>query len=159
MATVHAASLNVQRLRLLGARLRLRARDVVLLAALGASAAATAMTSVVEREALAARAEQPRSALPATPAGTALAVLIRATNVRDHELLNDLLGAYTPQELPLPLPHGAGELRVAEVLRSEPLRIEYIVESRATGLRHVGELTVGDSRGTTITASRLQSLP
>ena len=54
MATVHAASLNVQRLRLLGARLRLRARDVVLLAALGASAAATAMTSVVEYEAMAA---------------------------------------------------------------------------------------------------------
>ena len=78
--------------------------------------------------------------LPATPAGAALAILVRAANVRDSEVLNDLLGAYTPQELPLPLPHGAGELRVVEVLRSEPLRIEYIVESRATGLRHVGEL-------------------
>ena len=86
-------------------------------------------------------------------------VLVRAANARDGELLNDLLGAYTPQELPLPLPRGAGELRVVEVLRSEPLRIEYVVESRATGLRHVGELEVGDSTGTTITASRLQRLP
>jgi len=159
MATVHAASLNVQRLRLLGARLRLRARDVVLLAALGASAAATAMTSIVEYETMAALAEQPSTALPATPAGAALAILVRAANVRDSEVLNALLGAYTPQELPLPLPRGAGELRLVEVLRSEPLRIEYIVESRATGLRHVGELEVGDSTGTTIKASRLQSLP
>ena len=88
MATVHAASLNVQRLRLLGARLRLRARDVVLLAALGASAAATAMTSVVEYEAMAALAEQPSTVLPATPAGAALAILVRAANVRDSEVLN-----------------------------------------------------------------------
>jgi len=130
----------------------------VLLAALGASAAATAMTSVVEYEAKAALGERPSTVLPATPAGTALAILVRAANVHDSEVLNDLLGAYTPQELALPLPRGGGELRLVDVLRSEPLRIEYIVESRATG-RHVGELEVGDSTGTTITASRLQSLP
>jgi len=165
VATVHAASLNVQRLRLLRSQLRLRTRDRWLVFAFAASAAATAMATVVERQSspvgpqeLALPAGAGNDALPPTPAGAALALLLRAANAGDGELIDDLLGAYTPQELPVPLPRGAGELRVVEVLRNEPLRIGYIVEDASTGRRHVGELAV-DAAGTTITASQLRSSP
>ena len=48
LATARSASFNVARLRLLGAPLRLRARDVALIAALSAAGAVTAAASVVE---------------------------------------------------------------------------------------------------------------
>ena len=166
VATVHAASLNVQRLRLLRSQLRLRARDCWLVAAFAATATATAMANVVERQpsapvdppTLAPPSSARNDALPSTPAAAALALLLRAANAGDGELMDDLLGAYTPQELPAPLPRGAGKLRVVEVLRSEPLRIGYILEDTSTGRRHVGELAV-DAAGTTITASQLRSSP
>jgi beta-lactamase regulating signal transducer with metallopeptidase domain len=165
LATAHAPSLNVQRLHLLRTQLRMRTRDFLVVAALGTSAAATAMTQIVERRPPA-PAPYPVSpplivgddALPSTPAGAALALLLHAANAGDSELIDDLLGAYTPQELPAPLPRGAGELRVVEVLRNEPLRIEYVVENRSTGARHRGELAV-DAAGTTITASQLRPAP
>ncbi len=154
VATVRTANLDVLRLRLLGTDLRLRVRDVALLAALGAVGAATATASVVE-PALP-LSDEPAFALPDTPAGAALATLIRAANTGDSDVLTDLLGAYTPQELPLPLPRDAGHVRVVDVVHSDPLRIEYVVESRG-GARHVGEITV--SAAVEITESRLWSLP
>lgn len=48
LATVRTASLDVQRLKLLGAPLRVRTRDVAVVVALGIGAAATAMSNVVE---------------------------------------------------------------------------------------------------------------
>jgi hypothetical protein len=163
VATVGTASLDVQRLRLLGETLRLRARDLVLIGALAAAGTATAAFAVVDRVTVVARspalaAAQPLGRdLPATPAGDALGTLVRAANGGDSELLAELLGAYTPQELPLPLPQ-APNLRVVDVLHSEPLRIEYVVES-ASGSRHVGELTVSVATTTEITATRLRPLP
>jgi hypothetical protein len=156
VATARTPNLDVLRLRLLGTDLRLRLRDVVLLTAVGAIGAATATASVVEPE-------QPLAALPAfalpdTPAGTALATLIRATNTGDSDVLTELLGAYTPQELPLPLPRDAGQVRVVDVLHSDPLRIEYVVESRG-GARHVGEIAVTASTAVEITEARLRSMP
>jgi hypothetical protein len=156
VATVRTANLDVLRLRLLGTDLRLRLRDVALLTAVGAIGAATATASVVEPE-------QPLAALPAfalpdTPAGAALATLIRATNTGDSDVLTELLGAYTPQELPLPLPRDAGQVRVVDVLHSDPLRIGYVVESRG-GARHVGEIAVSVSPAVEITESRLRSVP
>jgi hypothetical protein len=148
-----AGNLDVQRLRLLGQPLRLRSRDCALLAALAAAATATAAVAVVDRTPL--PAADSAAGLPATPAGDALGTLLRAVNGGDSELLASLLGAYTPQELPLPLPH-APAVRVIDVLQSEPLRIEYIVES-APGRRHVGELAVTATRE--ITATRLRPLP
>ena len=47
---------------------------------------------------------------------------------------------------------------VVEVLHSEPLRIEYVVES-ASGERYAGELAVSGSATTDITATRLRPLP
>jgi beta-lactamase regulating signal transducer with metallopeptidase domain len=165
LATVHAKSLNVQRLRLLRAQLRMRSRDFFVVAALGTSAAATALAHVIERQPAPAFDPQQLSpltsgnaALPSTQAGAALALLLRAANAGDADLIDDLLGAYTPQELPAPLPRVAGELQIVAVLRSEPRRIEYVVEDRSTGARHVGELAV-DAAGTTITSSRLRSSP
>jgi beta-lactamase regulating signal transducer with metallopeptidase domain len=163
IVTIGAASLDVQRLRLLGETLRLRGRDLLLIGALAAAGTATAAVAVVDRVTVVARspassAAQPAGrALPATPAGDALATLVRAANGGDSELLAELLGAYTPQELPLPLPQ-APNLRVVDVLHSEPLRIEYVVES-AAGARHVGELTVSVAATTEITATRLRPLP
>lgn len=154
IATARTPNLDVLRLRLLGTDLRLRVHDVALLAAIGAVGAATATASVVEP--VRSLAAEPAFALPDTPAGAALATLIRATNTGDSDVLTDLLGAYTPQELPLPLPRDLGEVRVVDVLRSEPLRIEYVVESRG-GVRHVGEIAL--SASVEITESRLRSEP
>jgi hypothetical protein len=149
-----AGNFDVQRLRLLGEPLRLRARDRSLLAALATAAIATTAVAVVDPAARPAAAAAAYG-LPATPAGEALSTLLRAVNGGDSELLASLLGAYTPQELSLPLPP-APDVRVVAVLRSEPLRIEYVVES-APGVRHVGGLTIAD--GGDITATRLRPLP
>lgn len=155
VATAGAGNLDVQRLRLLGERLRLRRRDVAALAALAASGAVTAAAAVIEHAP--AEAEPPGIALPATPAGHALAALIGAANDGNSELLVELLGAYTPQELPMPLPTSAS-VRIVELLHSRPLHIEYVVES-ASGARHVGELSVNGSAPAAITATRLRPLP
>lgn len=173
VATVGTGNLDVQRLRLLGEPLRLRARDLVLIATLAAAGTATAAVAVVERvpegtdlfsapidlPLLGAKRAENRSVpgLPATPAGSALAALIRAANGGDAELVVELLSAYTPQELPLPLPDSAN-VRVVEVLHSEPLRIEYVVES-ASGERYAGELAVSSSATKDFTATRLRPLP
>jgi hypothetical protein len=156
VATAGAGNIGVQRLRLLGEPLQLRALDLTLIAALCAAGIATAAAAVVERVPLL-ETGAPHTDLPATPAGDALATLIGAANGGNDELVVELLGAYTPQELPLPLP-GARSVRVVEVLDSEPLRIEYVVES-ATGARHVGELAVSPSAPNNITATRLRPLP
>jgi beta-lactamase regulating signal transducer with metallopeptidase domain len=160
LAAVGAGNFDVHRLRLLGAPLHLRARDLVLLAALIFVGTATAALAVVERmplSVIAVEAGDPREGLPATPAGDALARLIRAANGGDAGLVVELLGAYTPQELALPLPPSAA-VRVVDVLHSEPLRIEYVVES-ASGERYAGELSVSASAPTHITATRLRPMP
>ncbi|HUQ51585.1 MAG TPA: M56 family metallopeptidase [Gammaproteobacteria bacterium] len=90
MATVHTANLDVQRVRLLGATLRLRARDVVVMAAFGVGAAAASLTSVAAPEAT----HRARSSVPTASATPTSA------NASDAELLDDLLSsyAYTPQQ-------------------------------------------------------------
>jgi hypothetical protein len=162
IATAHAANLDVQRLRLLGTTLLLRTRDIALLAALGAAGATTAAAAIVERAAPAQSAaapllEEPHDGLPATPAGRVLGTLLRAANGGDTEVVNDMLGAYTPQELPLPLPGASRESRIVDVLHSEPLRIEYVVESHLNGERYVGAIAVTDSASARIVESRLAS--
>ena len=77
--------------------------------------------------------------------------MLRAANAGDAAAVAELLGAYTPQELRLPLPHSSGEARVVEVLHSEPLRIEYVVESRGSGARYVGAIAVADPDSARIT--------
>jgi BlaR1 peptidase M56 len=152
VAAIGAANFDVQRLRLLGQPLRVRARDVALVAALAVSATAAATGVVVERTATPFVAvAPPASDLPATPAGNALAALLHAANAGDTARLAELLGAYTPQELPLPLPYASREARIVDVLRSEPLRIEYVVESRESGPRYVGEIAVSDTASARIT--------
>ena len=151
VATIGTANVDVQRLRLLGQPLRVRARDVVLLVALAVTGTAAAALAVVERAAPVADAGPLSIELPATPAGSALASLLRAANAGDSTAVAELLGAYTPQELRLPLPHTSGDARVVEVLRSEPLRIEYVVESRGSGARYVGAIAVADPASARIT--------
>jgi hypothetical protein len=155
VAAAVAQSVDVQRLQLLGEPLRLRSRDVALLAGVALLGAGAAAAAVVERT-----PSEPVPlglALPETPAGHALAALLGAANGGDTELLVELLGAYTPQELPIPLP-SSPSVRVVELLESDPLHIEYVVES-ANGARHVGELAVSVSATTQITATRLRPLP
>lgn len=151
VAAIGTANVDVQRLRLLGQPLRVRTRDLGLLVALAVSGTAAAAIAVVERPAPLAEAAQLGIELPPTPAGHALASLLRAANAGDSAALGELLGAYTPQELRLPLPHSSGEARVVEVLRSEPLRIEYVVESRGSGARYVGAIAVADPASARIT--------
>ena len=100
LATMQASSLNVQRVRLLHAQLRLRTRDLALVAALGVSAAATAMTNVVERSpSLTAPPESARpAAAPSPVTGDALAVLPRAASGADSAAIDDLLATYAPQQ-------------------------------------------------------------
>jgi hypothetical protein len=91
LATLQTPNFDVQRLRLLGTTLRLRARDLVVVAVLGVGAAATAMSHVVERRSPVARAASPDAAQPAERG---------ARGANDAELLDELLGvyAYTPQQ-------------------------------------------------------------
>jgi hypothetical protein len=91
LATLQTANFDVQRLRLLGTTLRLRARDLVVVAALGIGAAATALSNVVEHQSPVARAASPEAAQPAERG---------ARGANDAELLDELLGvyAYTPQQ-------------------------------------------------------------
>ena len=151
VAAIGTANVDVQRLRLLGQPLRLRARDFGLLVALVVSGTAAAASAIVERTAPVAEAAPVGIELPATPAGHALASLLRAANAGDAAAVAELLGAYTPQELRLPLPHSSGEARVIEVLHSDPLRIEYVVESRGSGARYVGAIAVADPDSARIT--------
>lgn len=151
VAAIGTANVDVQRLRLLAQPLRVRTRDLGLLIALAASATAAAALAVVERPAPIVEAATLGIELPATPAGNALASLLRTTNAGDSAAVAELLGAYTPQELRLPLPYASGEARVLEVLRSEPLRIEYVVQSRGSGARYVGAIAVADRSSARIT--------
>jgi beta-lactamase regulating signal transducer with metallopeptidase domain len=93
IAAAHAANLDVQRLRLLRTTLRLRARDVVVVAALGAGAAATAMIDVVAREAGPLALGPP--ATPSSGAPRAVAVAVDQAAVLDEWLSTY---AYTPQQ-------------------------------------------------------------
>jgi beta-lactamase regulating signal transducer with metallopeptidase domain len=99
LATMQAASLNVQRVRLLHAELRLRPRDLLLVAMLGASAAAAAITNVVERVPSPSFTAPQSTAQPdaETAAGQLLAVSSRADR-SDGEALDDLLASYAPQQ-------------------------------------------------------------
>jgi hypothetical protein len=157
VATIGGANLDVQRLRMLGATTLLRTRDLVLVAALAVAGAAVATNRVVSLDGAVAPSSSLSSSLPDTPAGDALAALLRAANSGNSELLGELLAAYTPQEQALPLPR-SGSVRVAEVLRSEPLYIEYVVES-ADGLRYIGEISVTGGASAEIAASRLRPAP
>jgi hypothetical protein len=91
IATMRAANLDVQRLKLLRTPLRLRARDVVVVAALGAGAATTAMSNVVEREV---------TLPPQTPPSSAQASVLATDNPNGSDVLDDWLDAYayTPQQ-------------------------------------------------------------
>ena len=158
LATVRRENFDVARLRLLDRTLCLRVRDVLLIAGLVLTAGATtAAASVVIEHRVAIVADSTSATIPDTPAGRALEVLLRAVNGGDADLLREYLGAYTPQELPLPFPNGA-ELRVVDVLTSEPWRIEYVVESH-DGRAGIGEIEVADSSMLTIMSSRLRELP
>ena len=91
IATMRAGNLDVQRLKLLRTPLRLRARDVVVVAALGVGAATTAMSNVVEREA---------ALPPETPPSSAQTAVLATDNANGAEVLDELLDtyAYTPQQ-------------------------------------------------------------
>jgi hypothetical protein len=160
IANARMASLDVKRLRLLGTPLRLRARDIALLGTIGSVGAATAAAAIVERAAplqsyAPVELRAPSDVLPATPAGRVLATLVRAANGGDTELVSEMLNAYTPQEVARPLPLASGGARIVDVLRSEPLRIEYVVESLDTGVRYLGTIAVADPASATIAESRL----
>jgi bla regulator protein blaR1 len=158
VAAIGTSSLDVQRLRLLGQPLRVRARDLALVVAVTVCGAAAATAAIVERAAPIAAAAPLATDLPHTPAGNALGALLRAANAGDAAALAELLGAYTPQELRLPLPHASGDAHIVEVLRSEPLRIEYVVESRGSGARYLGALAVASSASPRITELNTQLL-
>jgi beta-lactamase regulating signal transducer with metallopeptidase domain len=99
LATMQAASLNVERVRLLRTPLRLRSRDLVVVAALGVSAAATAMTNVVEPTHPASSMTPQLSALaPSTPTGNARVVLPHTDDADDSEAIDDMLASYAPQQ-------------------------------------------------------------
>jgi hypothetical protein len=103
LATMQAASLNVQRVRLLRTPLRLRARDVVLVAALAASAAATAMTNVVEPTHAPSSSKPQNAALPSalappTSSGNARSISPHTDNADDSGSIEDMLASYAPQQ-------------------------------------------------------------
>jgi hypothetical protein len=96
IATMRTANLDVQRLKLLRTPLRLRARDVVIVAALGVGAATTAMSNVVEREVVDREAAPPSEWLPSSAEPAELTT----RNANSAAVLDELLdtSAYAPQQ-------------------------------------------------------------
>ncbi|HSC13623.1 MAG TPA: M56 family metallopeptidase [Gammaproteobacteria bacterium] len=102
-ATIGTASLDVQRLRLLGQPLRVRARDLGLLVAFAVSGAATAGLAFAERSTPHAEIAPPASDRPGMTPGNVPLALLSAANAGDSAVLAELLGEYTPlQEFTLP---------------------------------------------------------
>lgn len=132
-------SSNVERLKRLSRRARMRVRDRWLVAALAAASLVVIGNHVAEREARPAWSDVE---IPATPAGASLTTLLDALDDGNTELARLYLGAYTPQEVALPASDWARGVRLLRILRSEPTRIEYIVRSDATGITRRGRLEV-----------------
>jgi hypothetical protein len=149
-------SLNILRLELLKRRMRLRVRDYVLIGLLATAGATVAAAQVFENPH--ARPKWSHVAIPATPAGRALATLLGAFNEGDLELMGTYLGAYTPQELNLPVFDWTSGLELLEVVNSEPLRIEYVVKDNDSEMRRFGTLEVADSPMIEVRAAELRNL-
>lgn len=141
---------NLLRLRLLRADAALRARDYALIAAVGTAAALAIAGHALARPVLARPAavrEAPSGApIPDTPAGRALAALLRAVNDRDAAALAEYTNAFTPQETPRPFASSASGVELIEVLDSAPRDIRYVVRDRSSGELITGELEI-DSAG------------
>ena len=141
---------NLLRLRLLRADAALRARDYALIAAVGTAAALAIAGHALARPVLprpAAVQEAPSGApIPDTPAGRALAALLRAVNDRDAAALAEYTNAFTPQETPRPFASSASGVELIEVLDSAPRDIRYVVRDRSSGELITGELEI-DSAG------------
>jgi beta-lactamase regulating signal transducer with metallopeptidase domain len=102
IATIGTANVDVQRLRLLGQPLRVRARDLGLLVGLAIFGAATAALAVAEATPLAEPAA-PAADRPVVPTGDVPPALLSAAEAGDSAVLAELLGEYTPlQDLTLP---------------------------------------------------------
>ena len=103
VAAIGAASLDVQRLRLLAQPLRVRTRDLGPLVALVVLGAATAGLAVAEPPAPLVEAAAPERDPPTLPAGDVSPKWLNAANAGDSAVLAELLGEYTPlQEFTLP---------------------------------------------------------
>jgi hypothetical protein len=102
VATIGTANVDVQRLRLLGQPLRVRARDLGFLVALAICGAATAARAVAESPPLA-DAAPPTGPPLVVPTGNVPSALLSAARAGDSAVLAELLGEYTPlQDLTLP---------------------------------------------------------
>jgi hypothetical protein len=127
VATIGTANADVQRLRLLGQPLRVRARDLGLLVALTASGTAAAAIAVVERSAPVAEAAPLGIDLPA--AGRQRARCVAAPRTRATPLCSPSSSARTRTGVAATLRtlrRGAGRRRAAQ----RAAAIEYVVESR-----------------------------
>src|SRR5882672_7895696 len=126
---------NVLRLELLSEPARWRARDCALLVALctlGASFAAWHVTESQPQPGVATPAWS-RVQIPGTPAGKALAAL-------------------------LDLDAWSSGVELVDIVSSEPLRIEYVVENRVDETRRLGRLEVADGPGLRVTSSAIRDL-
>jgi hypothetical protein len=102
VAAIGAANLDVQRLRLLGQPLRVRARDLGPLVALAVLGAATAALALAEPSPLV-EAAAPEEHPPIVPATNVAPKWLNAANAGDSAVLAELFGEYTPlQEFTLP---------------------------------------------------------
>jgi hypothetical protein len=154
VAAARSSSHNVYRLRLLDRQVQVRARDcaaIVLLSTVGALAAGCRITEVGSTH-----AAWSRVAVPATPAGRALTALLKGFHGGDLESVGVYLGAYTPQEVQLQLYDWADGFELVDILSSERLSVEYIVQNNINGAKRVGELEVADTESIYVSASKLR---
>lgn len=127
---------NVLRLELLSEPTRWRARDCTLLAAFCAIGVCIAGWSVAQARPLTGVLPPPawsRVPIPSTPAGQALTAL-------------------------LDLDAWSSGVELVDIVSSEPLRIEYVVENRVDETRRRGLLEVADGPGLRVTASAIRDL-
>ncbi|HEX5047274.1 MAG TPA: M56 family metallopeptidase [Gammaproteobacteria bacterium] len=126
---------NLLRLELLSRPSRWRARDRALLVALCAFGVCIMGWRVSEAlpSPLIAQPSWSRVAIPDTPAGKALVAL-------------------------LDLDAWSSGVELVDIVRSEPLRIEYIVENGVDETRRLGRLEVADGPGLRVTSSAIRDL-
>lgn len=156
-AAARGRSLNVRRLELLEAKAALGARDCGTLALLAVATVAVAGWQV--SVATGARPDWSTVGVPQTPAGRALTALFDAYNGGHRELVNALLGAYTPEEVPWRLDEWTQGLELVEILASEPHSIEYVIEAKGGTARKIGRLSVVEDPSVRIVDAELRNFP
>jgi hypothetical protein len=99
---------------------------------------------------------------PDTPAGRTLAAWLGAFNSGDRERLDAYYRRYEPTKTAdetMRFRSNTGGFDLQEILKSEPLRVEFLVKERNGDARAIGAIAVNDADARAVTQFALEALP